>query len=337
MAEGPIEQPSSLPSIETMESVVAHAQMMRTNPDAWLASMQTHLNNGDITPQQLRWAAEKWNHAPTDLIDTASRNFPKAEALFTYLKRDAVKKSFLNDGLLSRVKKWPFQFSLDGLSPGGERMFFHAVDMTNARISMLTSEDGETIPLTANMVSDSPVEWEQSTTAIGVCAEAEKYYVDLFLRRSGRSRKLPFDGVLFTDRGATIACMKFDGNDSVVGLRHVKSINGTMQMHKGMIYALSNNLYSLIRQRAEWIKTQNLDSESELLDSFLTVDIADLAAYCKDRKIKFGKNGVRFLADTPNEVDLEDDDQPRIYELMDSFVAKAESGKLRTLPLFEAT
>lgn len=321
----------SLP--ELSDDVIEYAERSRIAPREWLKKAAEHLQNGDITEEDLHWCVQHWGIASKDVFKRMISDFPKATNLFTYMDAETAfwSLSTLNFHWLKRT--WPAHLSLAGIEVDANQTYgtFEKIDMTGAAIPYVTTHGGERISLMDNHLDQSPVQWELGKNKVGMCYDAEQYFQQIFERRSAHDRAEPFDGVLLTDRGHAVACLKFDGVHSLVALRTVTDTEGKTQFHKGMLYALGSALYKEIL-KATTQATHDADVRDDIEYAFLTIDVADLKAYCAAHEIAFEKNNMRFLGETP--VELTDQSDDTLYELMTLFAQKAENGELRTFPLF---
>lgn len=312
-----------------------HAATSRTDVAAWLSLMDEHVRKGDITPEGLRRVVDMiGTRKASELFQILETEFPNATNVFMYLRINAIHSLFANEPRLV----WPARYPLDGLSLDvlGATSYFRGADLSEARIAFGIDREGMLISLEEDALTVPKHDiWERGTQIVDTCKNAELFFQTAFSGKSVHQRATPYMGVILTDQGKPVACIKFDGIDSMLALRTVRQDDGTKDFTRGIIYALGNRTYGFITDVAERIR--KADSENGRLPAYgdhvwLTADIRELAAQGKAAGYSFDKNLMRFIAN-----DSQRNTREHIYPLMDDFVERIERGELTVRQLLEVS
>lgn len=308
-------------SLERSETIFWHAEKTRTAPEKWLALMDAHVRDGDISLSALEYFSTNYGNSSWDVIKELLIDYPKATGLFTYMKLSTLQAIRQYPRLT--YSRWPREYPLDGLEvlPNDDRLALMDLDLEEARIPFLAAHDGTLLPLENTAVEDSAVRWETSRGLVDTCAAVEGYFREIFKGPSG----LWVDGIAITDQGKAVAFLKFRGEKSMLALRTVRDDRGGTQMHKGMLYALDPALRDALWSEARKRAYPGLGAPSI---SLFTVDLTDLQARAHKDKLPFGKNGMRFLGIRPPGKRKEEN----LYDDMEVFATNIETGAFASAP-----
>ncbi len=333
------------PLLEGREAIHNHATRTRMQPEAWLARVEAHVKNGDISINDLEYFVSNFANVGNGVTEFAKR-FPNAKDLYTYLKRAPLTAATHSCHVGSRGRKamWPACFSLAGAEMSRDDLAvpFSTVDLLEADIPFLISQDGITVDLTKGRGEGSHTHWESGKSQVEVCDEAERRFFRTLTGKTADGSRDPLnilesgkdlEGIVFLDQGKAVGLMKFIGSFSLLALRSVGSDKGT-EFHKGMLYALDGPLKMLLRDAIRNHQTIEPDTTKPLKRRFLSVDIAALQQAAKEANVVLGKTSTRFLGirhmKEPKESTV------NMYEEMDSFAHEFEAGAFASESLFPA-
>jgi hypothetical protein len=318
-------------SLSLPRKLIEHALTTRTSPRRFLREMKQHLIDGDITLEGVNdilaqldsYTPEINRQLMISVFKTLLEKYPQATNVLTYAQG-----WMLNEALSAhRMKKWPAKYALTHLEVDARTpsAYFFDIDLSELDIQTLidSKKNIESLEKDSIVVSRS-IEWKVAKREhVGICQEAEVLFSDLLAQRPYPSKRKE-KGIILTQGQKVVGLYKFPGADSFLALRTVRNPDGTVQCHRGMLYALGSGveitLLTLLNDRIEHHGTPRRKY-------FSSIDLVDLEFHCSDKGKYLSKNAMRFIEPT-----ITDGDES-IYDLMSEFIQLVESEEITTVPL----
>ena len=343
--------------------LIKEAALHRCAPREWLHRMKNHLDNGELTPEQLREIADRFGRIMMPSKETerlTSLDFtlwlkkahPAIKDWYTNLGYNARWHVF-DESLRSLGGKWMDGFSLDGLTldtVGGSEIF-RGIDLSGTQIRYAYHEEQyehakqegvEKFDLYENALEiPDATEWGFGSGAVETCLKAERRFEPVLRGGGSGTDEYPFAGLIFLEEDAEgkprpVGLMKFDGRKSMLELRTVSKGDRTT-FKKGMISAFDPELFELIKQKLKEKSQVEGHTKAGAYGRFLHVSCRELKDICEAQNIDFSKGNMRFMHPAIVEDDNRYPTWPHgMYNLMSDFVHWYEKGELTSQPLLNS-